>query len=153
MTSDDNELAPWQVPKAAALLTAAGALPFVFLSLAAFIGYEPFGRPAVPVLALYALTILSFMGAIHWGLAMGRPNSDTTWSYLTSVVPPLVGWFALAFLPMRTALLLIAAAFALLVLYDIRATRLGVAPHWYPRLRIPVTVAVVASLLLGALAA
>lgn len=134
------------VPTPALVLGAAGVLPFVFLTLATWVGFEPFGRPPTSVQALYALAILSFMGAIHWGLAMARPVGSATWGYLLSVVPALVGWFALAFLPMRSALWVMAATFGLLLLYDLRAVRLGVAPAWYPALRVPLTVVVVASL-------
>lgn len=134
------------VPMPAAVLTAAGALPFMFLAAAVWFDFKPFGRPPSDVLALYALAILSFMGAIHWGLAMSRSKTDETWSYVASVVPALGGWFALAFLPQPVALRLIAVAFAVLLLYDVRASRLGIAPAWYPILRVPVTILVAAAL-------
>ena len=38
-----------------------------------------------------------------------------------------------------------------MLVVDIRATRLGHAPAWYPRLRIPLSCAVAVSLLAGAL--
>lgn len=134
------------VPMPAAVLTAAGALPFMFLAAAPWFDFNPFGRPPNDVLALYALTILSFMGAVHWGLAMSRPRTDETSSYVASVVPALAGWFTLAFLPQPVALRVIAAAFVILLLYDVRASRLGIAPAWYPRLRVPVTIVVAAAL-------
>lgn len=151
--SNEGRRALYHIPWPALVLTVAGALPFLFLSIAPFMGFEPFGRPPIVVLALYALTILTFMGAIHWGLAMTRPAADTTWSYVASVVPALVGWFSVAFLPMPVALRVIAVSFALLLLYDIRAARLLTAPPWYPVLRIPVTLVVVATLLLASIVA
>ena len=137
------------VPLPAVILTAAGALPFVGLAMAPWIGLKPFGRPPVEVLGLYALTILSFMGAIHWGLAMSRAGGNEAWSYVASVLPALLGWFALAFLPETVALRVMAAGFVILLLYDIRASRLASAPAWYPRLRVPVTVVVVSALALA----
>ncbi len=148
-TSPGAERMPWP----AAILGAAGALPFLFLSIAPWVGFEPFGRPPVSVLALYALAILSFMGAIHWGLAMARSGGDLTWSYVASVLPALVGWFALAFLPMTVALRLIAVAFAVLLLYDLRTVRIGLAPRWYSALRLPLTAVVVGSLMLASVVA
>ena len=137
-----------EVPAPAAILGASGALPFVGLVLAPLWGLEPFGRPPLFVLALYSVTILSFMGAVHWGLAMAEYGGrrDTAWSYVASVMPPLFGWFALAFLPQVVALRVIAAAFILLLAYDIRAVRLGLAPMWYTRFRWPLTLAVVPTL-------
>ncbi|NJM55750.1 MAG: DUF3429 domain-containing protein [Verrucomicrobiae bacterium] len=141
-----------RVPLPALALTAAGALPFIALSIAPWIGAMPTGRPAIEPLSLYALSILSFMGAIHWGLAMGRAEHNDVWPYVASVTPALVGWFALVFLPVTLALRVMAAAFVLLLVYDVRAARHNAAPPWYPHLRVPVTVVVVAALTLASLA-
>ncbi|MDZ4843678.1 MAG: DUF3429 domain-containing protein [Hyphomicrobium aestuarii] len=141
-----------RVPLPALILTAAGAIPFLALAIAPWLDVEPFGRPAGEPLSLYALAILSFMGAIHWGLAMATPNANQATNYAASVIPALVGWFALILLPVALALRVMAAAFVLLLIYDIRATRLGTAPPWYPGLRIPVTVVVVTALALASLA-
>jgi hypothetical protein len=141
------------VPLPAAFLGAAGAIPFVGLVLAPLWNFEPFGRPPLLVLALYASIILSFMGAVHWGLAMAEYGGrrETMWSYLVSVMPALLGWFSLAFLPQVVAFRVIAAAFVLLLAYDIRAVRLGRSPPWYTKLRWPLTLIVVPSLLFGSL--
>ncbi len=152
-TLDQNSRNPLNhVPLPALILTAAGAIPFLALAIAPWLNFRPFGRPAVEPLSLYALAILSFMGAIHWGLAMAKPNTNQAANYAASVIPALVGWFALILLPVALALRVMAAAFVLLVIYDIRATRRGIAPPWYPRLRIPVTVVVVTALALASLA-
>ena len=148
-TTRETRLNPSRVPLTAAVLGAAGALPFIGLLIAQRWGVEPFGRAPLGVLALYAAVILSFMGAVHWGLAMAEfgGRRDTTWSYIMSVMPALLGWFALAFLPMPVALGVMAFGFALLLLYDLRALRLGRAPAWYGRLRWPLTLVVVPCLL------
>jgi Protein of unknown function (DUF3429) len=137
------------VPLPAALAGAAGLLPVAGLVAAGLLGFEPFGRHPSAVLALYGAVILSFMGAIHWGLAMRAEPGEATWSYIASVIPALFGWFALAFLPQPVALRLLAFAFALLLLYDLRAARLGIVPAWYPRLRWPLTIVMVPSLLIA----
>ena len=155
MTTSASQPAARTVPIPAAILGAAGALPFVGLLLAPFLGFEPFGRNPVAVLGLYAAVILSFMGAVHWGLAMAEMGGkrDTAWSYAISVAPAVFGWFALAFLPHPVALRAIALAFALLLLYDLRAVRLGRAPPWYGRLRWPLTLVVVPSLMAASILA
>jgi hypothetical protein len=137
------------IPITAAVLGAAGALPFLLLAFAPSIDFEPFGRPPLVVLSLYAAVILSFMGAVHWGLAMGQTvaRRDSSWQFAMSVLPAMLGWFSLSFLPMSVALRVMALGFAVLLLYDLRAVRIGRAPRWYANLRWPLTLVAVASLL------
>lgn len=137
------------IPTAALTLGVAGLVPFVGLFLAEIWGLEPFGRAPMLVLAQYAATTLSFMGAIHWGLAMAEYGGrrDSSWTYAASVVPALVAWFALAFFPLPVALRIMAAAYALLLFYDLGAVRRGAAPAWFSRLRTPLTFVVVPCLI------
>ncbi len=46
---------------------------------------------------------------------------------------------------------MLAVAVTAMLWVDLRATRAGDAPRWYPTLRIPLTCIVVAALLLGAM--
>lgn len=141
-----------QVPVAAAWLGGLGLLPFVAgsgLVLLSDLGF------ALDGLRFYAASILAFMGGIHWGLGIAdfgaEGSSGSSWARLgASVVPALVGWLALL-LPATPGLLLLAAAFALLLVGDLAAVRRGFAPAWYPRLRIPLTAIVVACLLVAAI--
>ncbi|MGQ7418731.1 DUF3429 domain-containing protein, partial [Streptococcus suis] len=86
----------------------------------------------------------------HWGAEMMRSAAradhgiDATRLAL-SVVPSLIGWAALL-LDVRIGLVLLAAGFAAQLLIDLRATRQGLAPSWYPKLRKPLTTIVVAAL-------
>ena len=136
------------IPTAAVTLSTAGLLPFIGLTLAPLWGVEPFGREPLLVLAQYSATTLSFMGAVHWGLAMGEfgGRRDASWTYAASVAPALIAWFALAFFPTGVALRIMAGAFALLLAYDVGAVRRGYAPAWYAHLRWPLTLIVVVSL-------
>ena len=145
-----------QVPAAAKWLGALGAIPFVFLAVAA-----PFLEASVQerahfALVAYGAVILSFLGGIHWGLAIanaGRVQGNgTAFARLgVSVVPSLVGWSALLSSgPM--SLFVLAAAFSGLLLLDWHASRQAQTPAWYPKLRWPLTVVVVASLMLAAFA-
>lgn len=138
-----------QIPTAALTLGVAGLVPFVGLFIAEIWGLEPFGRAPMLVLAQYAATTLSFMGAIHWGLAMGEfgGRRDASWTYAASVVPALIAWFALAFFPLPVALRIMSAAYALLLFYDMGAVRRGFAPAWYTNLRWPLTLVVVPCLI------
>ena len=137
------------IPAPAAWLGAAGALPFlaaVVLVLAA--GPETGAWAALAVRA-YGAVILSFMGGIHWGLAMAQ--GGTSWARLgLAVLPALLGWMALL-LPLPFGLPLLAAAFAVLLAGDLQAVRAGLAPGWYPRLRWPLSAVVILCLFIAAL--
>lgn len=144
------------IPAAANWLGALGALPFVVLAVSGTI-LEPAGRQtAMVALVAYGAIILSFLGGVHWGLAIAGFGPSGADSALVrrlsfSVVPALVGWSALL-LPMSTGLMVLAAAFALLLVFDFVASRSGEAPAWYPQLRWPLTAVVVASLSIRLLA-
>ncbi len=55
-------------------------------------------------------------------------------------------------MPARQALLILAAAFFVLMLLDLVAGQKKEVPAWYPKLRWPLTLAVMASLVLAVLA-
>ncbi len=141
-----------KVPLSAAWLGGLGASPFIGMA-----GAMPFlaGGPrslAVHALVAYGATILSFLGGIHWGLAIvaqgdaGRARLPAR--LVLSIIPSLAAWAALLVAD-TTGLLLLALAVAAMLWVDIRATRASEAPPWYPTLRIPLTCIVVAALLLG----
>lgn len=137
------------VPSNAAWLGALGALPFMALA-----GLSSFMRPdnawALYALATYGAVILSFLGGIHWGMAIGRSNQmPATSALVLSVVPSLVSWGALLLSP-RSGLLLLAAAVGAMFFVDANLTRRGLAPPWYPRLRLPLSIIVATCLLIGA---
>jgi hypothetical protein len=145
------------MPLPALVLGLAGLLPFLALSLQVAAGWPLSPRmtgPALYALKIYAAVILSFLGGVHWGLAMSRPPgaaSQATWlSYCVSVLPALCGWGVVAWLDApagnRVALLALAAAFAALLACDLNAVAAGEAPRWYVRLRLVLTVVVVACL-------
>lgn len=128
-------------------------MPFVAGATLAVVGETPW---AVQALRFYAACILAFMGGVHWGLAIAGFGDDavpkTFWLRLAgSVVPALVACVGLL-LPPDAGLLLTAAAFAILLVGDLLAVRLGMAPGWYPRLRGPLTAVVVVCLLTASLA-
>jgi hypothetical protein len=138
------------VPPAAFLLGFLGAVPFLGLAAAAFLA-DPVGDWALAALLAYGAIILSFMGGVHWGWAMAAEEPSFTRLGL-SVVPSLLGWggFLLAG---AMGFVVIALGFAALLWLDLQAVAAGRAAAWYPQLRWPLTVIVVVSLGLGALAA
>jgi hypothetical protein len=84
-----------QPPRIAQWLGYGGLLPFVGLAGAAlWLGPLESTRITAALLA-YGVSILSFMGAIHWGLAMGGGAAPDNKRLLWGVVPSLVAWVAL----------------------------------------------------------
>ena len=138
------------IPRAALILGWLGVTPFAGFAVAIAAGWPLATDVGLRGLIRYGAIILSFMGGVHWGLAL-RPAADraNTWPRLViSVLPAIAAWASLAFLPMLVATGVLAAAFALLLVYDVETVRRGLAPAWYASLRAPLTAVVIVCLLI-----
>jgi hypothetical protein len=139
------------MPRSAFWLGTGGLVPFVVLTSALF-ALPAHTRPQMLFwLTAYAAVILSFVGALHWGLAMVHPQmreEDRTLCMGWSVVPALAGWVAIL-LPPKTGLLLMAATFAVHFAADRQLAQRFALPGWYLRLRGSLTAVVVLCLLLA----
>jgi hypothetical protein len=83
----------------AARLGYAGLLPFVAGALLVWL-VHPDAHPYVSLaLSAYAAVIVSFLGGIHWGLAMARTGGPPTALLAWGVVPSLVAWLAVLMPP------------------------------------------------------
>lgn len=142
-----------QARRPARVLGLAGLIPFVGLTLALLAGFDAPRTLALSQLA-YAATILSFVGALHWGLALAAPQLDEAaqWRALGwGVLPALIAWCALL-VPLPTGLWLMAALVPACAWMDAQLARqLGLAP-WYLRLRLLLSAVVAPCLALSALA-
>lgn len=141
-----------QAPAAARILALGGLIPFWALALAPRFGINP--PHLQQALIGYAAVILSFVGALHWGLAAARDNTDRplpAWrSYGWSVVPALVAWVALL-LPYRDALTLLSLTFIAAMIADQRwLSGLGL-PVWFVPLRTIISILVVIALYIAQL--
>ena len=122
-----------RVPVTAGLLGGLGVVPF--LGLTASLPFLNSGPKLViaHALAAYGATILSFLGGIHWGLAIagtGAPGSKNLTSRLVlSVVPPLAGWVSLL-LSASHGLIMLSVVIAMMLWVDVRAARIGEVPPW-----------------------
>ena len=141
---------PSTPPRPALYLGFSGALPFLaglallFTSDASLRGWGAW------LLLIYGTIILSFMGGIHWGAAMGR-NDESFGALGRSVLPSLLALPAVAW-GGAPGLLILALGFGGLLIYDESEVRAGRLSSWYPRLRRPLTAIVVACLVVGAFA-
>lgn len=97
-----NSTSPAYVPppsETARLLGHAGLLPFVLGALLVWIGLAPDLHAFVTLaLSAYAAVIVSFLGGIHWGLALrhSAPPASLLW---WGVLPSLVAWLAVLMPP------------------------------------------------------
>jgi hypothetical protein len=92
----------------AALLSLAGAIPFLILGTVVLL--DPLGSAtAIEVLISYGAVVLSFTGAVHWGFALrdtAHPVNDIPLTpavlgserqlLIFGVVPAIIGWVALS---------------------------------------------------------
>lgn len=121
------------LPAPARLLGPAGLIPFAGLALGVWVGWPGAG----PALAAYGATILAFLGAVHWGLALRATPGEqgAAWGRLgLGVVPALVAWVALL-LPLPAGLGLLALAILATAAAEEAAARAGLVPRAYMQLR------------------
>ena len=142
------------VPPSAAWLGGSGLLPFAGLAASLVVLGPEQQLRATHALLAYGATILSFLGGIHWGMGISRQSngdgSGLAAQLALSVIPSLLAWVALLLTPVG-GLLVLAAGIMMMLGVDILATRNGLAPAWYPRLRIPLSGAVALTLLAAVL--
>lgn len=145
-----------RIPQAAAALGYAGAIPFIVTSLLSWFPDPLVSRAAIIMLIGFSVVILSFMGGVRWGIATSREGGPTFPQLTIAIVPAAVSWIALIIgsdmmdlgeSAHATQLSLMIVAFILLLLSDLKITRAGEAPDWYPGLRIPLTLLVEAALI------
>ena len=98
-------------------LGAGGLIPFVVLALAHWWPASGQQGAISHALASYGATIASFLGAIHWGLAMRDLPGAGAGPYLWGVMPSLLAWLALL-LPPAWGLLGLALLLGLCLLVD-----------------------------------
>jgi hypothetical protein len=141
---------PRPLPPGLTALGYAGLLPFVagVLAIALFEGEAR--AFAVRALVAYGAVILSFLGAVHWGLVLRQPDAAAPARLAIGVLPSLAGWVALL-LPDRYALALLVVAFGGFWLYEHRVVGAALLPVGYLDLRRSLSLAVCALLTLGLL--
>lgn len=139
------------MPRAVAWLGHGGLLPFI--GLAALVVLDR-AHAAVwsDALAGYGAVILSFVGALHWGVAMSAPAltaAQRQQAFAWSVVPALLAWPATVFAGSAASVLLV-LGFAAHLAQDHRLATLAELPAWYLPLRVRLTAVACMGLLVNA---
>jgi hypothetical protein len=140
------------LPRPALWLGLAGLLPFLAGALLAWTAPEEARGEALYALATYGALILSFLGAVHWGLALRAPAAEgraTAPRLGLGVLPSLVGWVGLL-LPAGPGMLLIALGLVATAGAETLAARRGLLPDGYLRLRWGLSLGAALCLLAGA---
>ncbi len=128
-------------------LSLAGLIPFAGLTMFLFVAPDVVQRGfAALALATYSAVILSFLGGVRWGAALSQDEPALV--FALSMVPPLLGWFALA-LPLPFPFAVQALGFALHGVWDWQAGRSDALPDWFINLRVTLSALVVACLILA----
>jgi len=123
-----------------------GLIPFL-ASAAGTVVLPDILKPVAYYAAMvYGLAILSFLGGIHWGIALERGGAAR---FLWSVVPPLAGFVAV-FVPRPVALGTLAAAFVVAGAADVAVFR-RTGPRWFAWLRLGLSLVAAAALAFAAL--
>ncbi|KAF8453096.1 hypothetical protein BGX38DRAFT_1065559, partial [Terfezia claveryi] len=101
-----------------------------------------------PLQVGYGAVILSFLGAIHWGLEFaGYGNRKSFRRYAIGLVAPALAWPTIL-LPLHEALLTQFICFTGMYFFDTSATSAGLTPPWYGTYRFVLTLVVGASIVL-----
>ncbi len=131
----------------AKLLGYLGLIPFLCSSLLIWI--PKFHQIAVHSLTIYATVILTFIGGVHWGIALQQTQSadNTNNRFIFSVIPSLVAWIAVVFIK-PYALIILIGCFIVFRLIEKRLYQ-QLIPVWYAQLRDQLTVIATLSILVG----
>ncbi len=133
-----------------------GLIPFAALATGGLLLRDPASRAqCLLLLQVYGLSIISFVGAVSWGIAlMASQHADSLRRrlFLWSVVPSLVGC-ASFLMPPAAGCLVLAATAALAFMVDVRhLAALGLPAEWR-RLRLHLTAGAIVALIAGVQAA
>lgn len=145
----------------------AGLIPFLGLGILSVVNRDTdlasmFGQWNL----LYGATIVSFLGAVHWGIVLTQASADQAtylagrsdagheaFSFVWGVTPSLIAWLIVAFAPADWSLWLMALTLWLVWIVDRKALAPLKAFDDYLRLRTHLTVGASIGLLVTAASA
>ncbi len=143
-------------PKIMWLLGYAGVTPFLLLFILLTRDNPFFFSTPIRLsmwLGIYAAIILSFLGAVSWGVALTKQtqltSQQTSKLLVYGVLPSLLAWFSLL-LPINIALAVMAGLIIMAYLADLKMLSLLVSSQ-YLRLRFHLSIAVATLLILSSI--
>ena len=137
-----------RIPAAALFPGLLGLLPFWGLALSTELssGLDPL--LALMALIMYGAVILSFVGALWWGMAVHAvPSTLRSAMFVWSVVPALIGWAAIMTTPTLGLSMLIGGLALQWVLDGVLMRNMpNLIPRWVFRLRTMLTLGATSAL-------
>jgi uncharacterized membrane protein YhdT len=130
-------------------LTLLSAIPFVGFSVAVSMQVFSDNGFVIRSLLSYSAVILSFMGGIHWGVAVTSYAHDRRVANLLiaeSVVPSTLAWAALFHTELHIQLLVLTLLFTFVWAIDSILVGKKILPGWFFEIRCIITPIVVVSL-------
>lgn len=131
-------------PEMPSFLGWAGLVPFGIAALGTHSGIDALVLYGFLGGTAYGAVILSFLGAVHWGLAMQDERSP--YWYVWSITPALFGFASLLLFDVEMRIIALVPLFALTWSVDRQAANHGLIPNWYMRLRSMLTAGALISL-------
>jgi hypothetical protein len=130
-------------------LTIVSAIPFIGLSMA--VSARMFDNNAMVIHALlsYSTIIISFLGGVHWGIAITNYTHDKRTANLLiaeSVLPSILAWGVLLHAPLHIQLLVLTILFTFVWAIDSVLVGRKIIPVWFFEIRCIITPIVVVSL-------
>lgn len=135
------------IPASALFLGLLGLIPFIAAAVSQWTTL-PLVSPelGLRLAVVYGAIILSFLGGIRWGTALGPYDlSRQGLEFSASVLGSLAG-LAATFLPAIPGLSLLIAGFLMQGLWDVTSVEAGRLPTWFGRLRMILTAGAVIAL-------
>lgn len=128
-----------RIPLPALLLGFAGLIPPAVLTGVALLDLGLFAPSTPGFVRTYAAVILSFIGGSWWAFALREERPS--WLLLSvAVVPSLLGWGTIFWFFPPQALFGLAAMLVASLVVDALLVRRRLAPRWWLRLRVPLSV-------------
>jgi len=116
-----------------------GLLPFILMLIGYYYATGNIKIFFLNAFLAYSAVILSFIGAVHWGVVLKEDAfNNATRSLLLAMMPSLIGWVALLCPPL-IALIIFAIIFPCFFVYEWLNNLNILLPRWYLKLRVQLT--------------
>ena len=146
-----------KLPATAILLGVGGLIPFAVCGFLAVATVDPFSTTWLLALIFCGAVILSFLGGVHWGLALSdartglapETGEQNRLRFGLGVLPSLIGWaaaFATVAIGPEVALAVLIGGFTATLITETRLQRRALLPPGYLWLRWGLSLAVIAVL-------
>ena len=134
------------IPSPNKILGFAGLIPFWGLAFIVVFTDDPTSLSALKAQIAYGAIILSFLGGIHWGIAV-KSVEKATWPRMSwGVILSLIGWSAI-FIPPLFSITVLGLGLTLAIFVDLYLVDNFTKILWFEALRLVLSIGAIAALL------